>query len=119
MECRCNDGYYRAPSDSRTSACTRPPSAPRNVTYRFIDKTTMQITWNPPRDEGARSDTSYKVDIELSSCPSCATSVTFNPSQETSQTTMTISNLTPGEIYKLRVYASNGVSSLGKYNICV
>merc|ERR1712223_143151 len=116
VECRCNDGYYRAPSDSRTSACTRPPSAPRNVTYRFIDKTTLQLSWNPPRDEGARSDTNYKVDMELSSCPSCATSVTFNPSQETTQTTMTISNLTPGVIYKLRVYASNGVSSLAGIN---
>merc|ERR1712223_770636 len=116
VECRCNDGYYRAPPDSRTSACTRPPSAPRNVTYRFIDKTTLQLSWNPPRDEGARSDTNYKVDMELSSCPSCATSVTFNPSQETTQTTMTISNLTPGVIYKLRVYASNGVSSLAGIN---
>ena len=80
-----------------------------------MDKTSVQLSWNPPRDEGARSDTSYKVDIELSSCPSCATAVTFNPSQQTSQTSMTISNLTPGVIYKLRVYASNGVSSLGNY----
>merc|ERR1712223_29948 len=116
VECRCNDGYYRAPSDSRTSACTRPPSAPRNVTYRFIDKTTLQLSWNPPRDEGARSDTNYKVGMELSSCPSCATSVTFNPSEETTWATMAISNLSPGMIYKLRVYASNGVSSLAGIN---
>merc|ERR1712223_1249264 len=116
VECRCNDGYYRAPSDSRTSACTRPPSAPRNVTYRFIDKTTLQLSWNPPRDEGARSDTNYEVDMELSSCPSCATSVTFNPSEETTWATMAISNLSPGMIYKLRVYASNGVSSLAGIN---
>ena len=116
VECKCNDGYYRAPSDPRKSACTRPPSAPRNITYRFIDETTLKLSWNPPRDEGARSDTTYKTEIELSSCPSCSTAVTFNPVQPSTQTHVTVSNLTPGVAYKIRVHANNGVSSLAGIN---
>ena len=116
VECKCNEGYYRAPSDPRKSACTRPPSAPRNITYRFIDETTLKLSWNPPRDEGARSDTTYKTEIELSSCPSCSTAVTFNPVQPSTQTHVTVSNLTPGVSYKIRVHANNGVSSLAGIN---
>ena len=38
VECSCNEGYFRAPGDARTAACTRPPSSPRNLTYRYVPK---------------------------------------------------------------------------------
>ena len=45
VECSCTDGYYRAPGDARTAACTRPPGSPRNLTYRWLDQTTLLLKW--------------------------------------------------------------------------
>ena len=42
--------------------------------YRFLDPVTLQVQWDPPADEGARSDTTYKVDCDL-----CGSAVTFDP----------------------------------------
>ena len=106
VECRCNEGYYRAPADPRTADCTRPPTSPRNLTYKFLDATTLLVQWDPPRDEGARSDTTYKVE-----CDACGSAVTFDPPSPSMQTKVTLSGLKPGTVYNLRVYATNGVST--------
>ena len=37
VECRCNDNFYRAGGDPKSYGCTRPPSAPRNLHFRFVD----------------------------------------------------------------------------------
>ena len=49
-------------------------------------------------------------------CDSCSSSVTFSPSPPFSQTSVTLSNIRLGASYKLRVYATNGVSSLARIN---
>ena len=36
VECRCNDNFYRAGGDPKSYGCTRPPSAPRNLHFRFV-----------------------------------------------------------------------------------
>ena len=37
VECRCNDNFYRAGGDPKSYGCTRPPSAPRNLHFRFVN----------------------------------------------------------------------------------
>ena len=107
VECQCNDGFYRADTDSKEKACTRPPSAPENVAFFFKDASSVVLTWEPPRDEGARSDTKYQV-----TCPNCpASRLKYVPNGETiSGTTVTVSGLYDGLTYTFRVTAINGVS---------
>ena len=107
VECRCNDGFFRAQTDPRTAACTRAPSAPRNLTRRFLDPNTLMLTWDPPLDEGGRSDTQYKVE-----CDVCSSLVTLSPASPSSQSSVTLSHLQPGSTYTIRVFAVNGVSNL-------
>ena len=111
VECRCNEGYYRAQPDPRTAACTRAPSAPRNLTRRFLDQTTLMLTWDPPLDEGGRSDTQYKVE-----CDVCSSLITFSPASPSSQSSVTLSHLQQGSTYTIRVFAINGVSNLSLEN---
>ena len=108
VECQCNEGYYRAPSDSKEKACTRPPSAPENVAFFFKDTSSVVLTWEPPKDEGARSDTKYQV-----TCPNCpASRLKYVPNGETlSGTTVTVSGLYDGLTYTFRITAVNGVSA--------
>ena len=111
VECTCSDGYYRAPGDARTAACTRPPSSPRNLSYRWLDSGTLLLKWDPPVDEGGRLDTLYRVE-----CPTCSAAVVMTPKSPSSQASVTITNLQPGSTYKFRVLAINGVSGLSVAN---
>ena len=111
VECSCSDGYYRAPGDARTAACTRPPSSPRNLSYRWLDSGTLLLKWDPPLDEGGRIDTQYRVE-----CPTCSAAVVMTPKSPSSQASVTITNLQPGSTYKFRVLAVNGVSGLSVAN---
>ncbi len=111
VECSCNEGYYRAPGDARTAACTRPPTSPRKPSYRWLDQTTLLLSWDPPIDEGGRSDTQYRVE-----CPLCSAAVLMTPKSPSAQTSVTISNLQPGSTYKIRILATNGVSGLSVNN---
>lgn len=111
VECRCNEEYYRAQPDPRTAACTRAPSAPRNLTRRFLDQTTLILNWDPPLDEGGRSDTQYKIE-----CDVCSNLITFSPASPSSQSSVTLSHLQQGTTYTIRVFSVNGVSNLSLEN---
>ena len=65
------------------------------------------LTWDPPLDEGGRSDTQYKIE-----CDVCSSQITFSPSAPSSQTSVTLSNLQQGSTYTIRVLSINGVSNL-------
>ena len=70
----------------------------------------MTLSWSPPRDEGGRADTAYRI-----YCRNCGPEVRFNPSTETfQQTFITMENLTPGTAYRVEVYSENGVSSVAR-----
>ena len=91
-------------------SCSRPPSAPRNLTLTKVDRTSVTLSWSPPRDEGGRADTAYRI-----YCRNCGPEVRFNPSTETfQQTFITMENLTPGTAYRVEVYSENGVSSVAR-----
>ena len=102
VECRCVDGFYRGPSS------TRPPSAPQDIESKVLNGTTVRLYWLPPRDEGGRSDTKYKI-----SCNLCSSKVHYDPPHSLfNQTSVVISGLDPGLAYKFQVAAHNGVSIL-------
>jgi len=110
VECRCSSGYYRSHNDQQGSACTRPPTTPRNVTATKVSPDTVNLSWSPPRDEGGRTDTVYKL-----VCPSCGPEVRFSPDSPTfAQTFVSVSSLSPTTNYKFQVIAENGVSSESK-----
>ncbi|CAL8148179.1 unnamed protein product [Orchesella dallaii] len=106
-ECRCNTGYYRADMDPRSSPCTKPPSAPQNLTLNFVDQSTVMLSWSPPKFLGGRQDTVYRV-----TCDSCSYGVAYNPNTERfNDTRITISGLNPVSHYHFKVYAENGVTA--------
>ena len=107
VECRCSSGYYRSHNDQQGSACTRPPTTPRNVTATKVSPDTVNLSWSPPRDEGGRTDTVYKL-----VCPTCGPEVRFSPDSPTfSQTFVSVSSLSPTTNYKFQVIAEKGLFS--------
>ena len=108
VECRCNDNFYRAGGDPKSFGCTRPPSAPRNLHFRFLDDSRIRLFWDPPVDEGSRTDTRYTV-----SCPGCPSRPTLPAADAmTAQTSVLVTNLQEGLSYTFVVTAHNGVSNL-------
>ncbi|XP_058248868.1 ephrin type-A receptor 7 isoform X1 [Hemibagrus wyckioides] len=118
-KCECEDGYYRAPSDPPSVACTRPPSAPQNLVYN-INQTTVTLEWNPPADSGGRDDLTYRIvcrrcSWEPEECMPCGGNVAFTPQQSgLMETSITISELMPHANYTFEVEAVNGVSDLSR-----
>ncbi|XP_030648206.1 ephrin type-B receptor 4a isoform X2 [Chanos chanos] len=115
--CGCRTGYYRAPTDRLDSACTRPPSSPRNV-FPQINETSVTLEWSKPLDSGGRTDLSYAVECEVcanseGSCSPCGESVSYRPSQRGLQgTRVSVWGLKPHTTYTFTVQALNGVSTL-------
>ncbi|CAH1992586.1 unnamed protein product [Acanthoscelides obtectus] len=108
-ECRCNAGYFRAPTDPKNMSCTQPPSAPVNLTVSFVDQSTVILSWLPPESQGGRIDTVYRI-----RCDACSLGlVQYNPSTETfNETRVTISGLNAVTTYRFQIFAENGVSHM-------
>ncbi|XP_038614560.1 ephrin type-A receptor 10 [Tachyglossus aculeatus] len=124
--CACQEGYTRSAADPPTAACTRPPSAPRDLSYR-LKQTSLLLHWSPPADSGGRSDVTYTVLCRLCprgpggpeggpgpagpGCEPCGPGVGFVP-QQTGLVSprATLLNLRPRTTYTVRVAARNGVS---------
>nr|CAH7714085.1 unnamed protein product [Callosobruchus chinensis] len=108
-ECRCNAGYFRAPTDPKNMSCTQPPSAPVNLTVSFVDQSTVILSWLPPESQGGRVDTVYRI-----RCDACSLGlVQYNPSTETfNETRITISGLNAVTTYRFQIFAENGVSHM-------
>ena len=71
-----------------------------------MDQSTVILTWLPPKFQGGRNDTVYRV-----VCDYCPTSTTYLPSQDNiNETKVTISGLNPTTTYRFQVFAENGVS---------
>ncbi|KAG7257125.1 hypothetical protein CRUP_023966, partial [Coryphaenoides rupestris] len=60
LYCACEKNYYRAGEDPASMACTRPPSAPRNV-ISVINETSVILDWSWPEDTGGRRDLFFTV----------------------------------------------------------
>ncbi|XP_033506423.1 ephrin type-A receptor 3 isoform X1 [Epinephelus lanceolatus] len=117
VECVCEKGFYRAETDPRSMACTRPPSAPENP-ISTVNETCVTLEWSPPRDTGGRGDITYSLHCRKCSgdsrkCTPCGSSVHFVPRQfGLSSATVLVTDLQPDSNYSFTVESQNGVSDL-------
>jgi len=110
LYCSCNQGYYRAPADNQGAPCTSPPSAPRNLTLALLQHNSLTLAWQPPRDEGGRTDTVYRVE-----CINCGPGVTYSPASQTISTTfIRVQGLEAQASYRFRIFSENGVSKVAR-----
>ncbi|XP_041378210.1 ephrin type-B receptor 1-B-like isoform X2 [Gigantopelta aegis] len=108
FECNCELGYYRSPQDEKSMACTRPPSAPRQLSVYSMTSTSVTLEWQPPGDLGGRRDLQYRVE-----CRECMESVRYSPGWRGFNTTRVIlSGLAPSSEFRIILYAENGVSDM-------
>uniref|UniRef100_A0A8C7PWE2 receptor protein-tyrosine kinase n=1 Tax=Oncorhynchus mykiss TaxID=8022 RepID=A0A8C7PWE2_ONCMY len=113
--CPCMEGFYRSPSDPLMSACSAPPSAPRDLASTTLSADgRLQLSWSPPLVTGGRRDICYSVVCERCTgalCVPCGEKVRFQPDPTDLQDTMvTVSQLEPHLNYTFTVEARSGVS---------
>ncbi|KAH0499998.1 Ephrin type-A receptor 3 [Microtus ochrogaster] len=117
MNCRCENNYFRADKDPPSMACTRPPSAPRNVISN-INETSVILDWSWPLDTGGRKDITFNIICKkcgwnVRQCEPCSPNVRFLPRQlGLTNTTVTVTDLLAHTNYTFEIDAINGVSEL-------
>uniref|UniRef100_A0A8C9QYF3 receptor protein-tyrosine kinase n=1 Tax=Scleropages formosus TaxID=113540 RepID=A0A8C9QYF3_SCLFO len=124
--CECRSGFYRAPSDDNSTACTEPPSAPLALSWEYeTGEGGVSLRWRPPQDMGGRGEVWYSIVCRI--CPSasitspgvcswCGEAVTYTPSQTgLRQTKVTLNNLLTRVTYLIQVQAINEVSALSPF----
>ncbi|XP_016897841.1 ephrin type-A receptor 3-like isoform X2 [Cynoglossus semilaevis] len=117
VECVCDKSYYRAETDPRAMACTRPPSTPENP-ISTVNETCVTLEWSSPRETGGRGDVTYSLHCRKCSddgkkCTPCGSSVHFVPRQfGLSSTTVLVTDLQPDSNYSFTIESQNGVSDL-------
>ncbi|KAJ7402520.1 Ephrin type-A receptor 6 [Pitangus sulphuratus] len=115
--CQCEKGYFRAEKDPPTMACTRPPSAPRNVVFN-INETALMLEWSPPSDTGGRKDLTYSVvckkcGSDSSQCEICGGGIRFVPRHTgLTNSSVTVLDFVAHVNYTFEIAATNGVSEL-------
>ncbi|CAK8698422.1 unnamed protein product [Clavelina lepadiformis] len=115
--CDCMYGYFRSPTDRADHPCTKPPSKPISL-YSKVNNTSVILSWNPPLNDGGRSDMTYRLDClrclpGFENCASCPDKVQYEPSkQDFVATKVAIKNLSSYAYYKFRVCAANAVTSV-------
>ncbi|XP_040204621.1 ephrin type-A receptor 3-like [Rana temporaria] len=116
-ECTCERGYYRAKSDPKSMACTRPPSAPDNP-ISTVNETSVIMEWSPPEDSGGRMDITYNVHcrrclLEGQKCSPCGSGIHYIPRQfGLPHARVLITDLLPYTNYTFDIEALNGVSEM-------
>ncbi|XP_042307252.1 ephrin type-A receptor 1-like [Sceloporus undulatus] len=114
-KCPCLNGFFRTPTEDQTVACTRPPSAPHNVTFSLVGSQ-VSLSWQPPIDQGGRSDLSYNVSCQRCNflvCEPCESDVVFSPSAlGLTRPNVVVDGLESYTNYSFTVLAHNGVSGL-------
>ncbi|KAF4790245.1 ephrin type-A receptor 6-like protein [Turdus rufiventris] len=115
--CQCEKGYFRAEKDPPTMACTRPPSAPRNVVFN-INETALMLEWSPPSDTGGRKDLTYSVvckkcGSDANQCEICGGGIRFVPRHTgLTNSSVTVLDFVAHVNYTFEIEATNGVSEL-------
>ncbi|XP_004629077.1 ephrin type-A receptor 1 isoform X1 [Octodon degus] len=118
--CTCESHHYRAPGEGHQEACTRPPSAPRNLSFS-VSGTQLSLRWEPPADKGERQDVQYSVECSKCQgtaqdggpCQPCGMGVYFSPgARELTTPAVKVEGLEPYANYTFTVKSLNGVSGL-------
>nr|XP_016848028.1 PREDICTED: ephrin type-A receptor 6 isoform X3 [Anolis carolinensis] len=98
-------------------ACTRPPSAPRNIIFN-INETALMLEWSPPSDTGGRKDLTYSVickkcGSDASQCEICGGGIRFIPKHTgLVNSSVTVLDFVSHVNYTFEIEATNGVSEL-------
>ncbi|XP_041946265.1 ephrin type-B receptor 3 [Alosa sapidissima] len=114
--CPCQNGYYRADSDSPDAPCTTVPSAPRNV-ISSVNETSVSLEWAEPRDLGGRRDVVYNVVCKKclhsgGACSRCDSNVDVSPRRlGLAERWAALRNLQAHTRYSFEIQAVNGVSA--------
>ncbi|XP_077459301.1 ephrin type-A receptor 2a isoform X2 [Stigmatopora argus] len=116
--CECEDGFFRSPSDTPTSPCSAPPSAPRELTATTLSADgRLQLAWSPPLITGGRADLTYSVLCELCdsvSCAPCGEKVRFEPGPaDLRDAAVVVCDLDSHLNYTFTVETHSGVSQYG------
>ncbi|XP_025892717.1 ephrin type-A receptor 3 isoform X1 [Nothoprocta perdicaria] len=117
LNCRCEKNFFRSEKDPPSMACTRPPSAPRNVISN-INETSVILDWSWPLDTGGRKDVTFNIICKkcggnTKMCEPCSENVRFLPRQiGLTNTTVTVVDLLAHTNYTFEIDAVNGVSDL-------
>ncbi|XP_068170961.1 ephrin type-A receptor 2a [Antennarius striatus] len=114
-ECQCEEGFFRSPSDPPTSACSAPPSAPRDLTSTTLSaEGKLQLFWSPPLMTGGRSDLTYSVvcnRCDGALCIPCGEKIIFEPGPaDLKDTTVVVTELDSHLNYTFTVETHSGVS---------
>ncbi|XP_007500858.2 ephrin type-A receptor 6 isoform X2 [Monodelphis domestica] len=115
--CQCEKGYFRAEKDPPSMACTRPPSAPRNVIFN-INETALILEWSPPSDTGGRKDLTYSVickkcGLDANQCEVCGGGIRFIPRHTgLTNSSVIVVDFVSHVNYTFEIEAMNGVSEL-------
>ncbi|KAG7496404.1 tyrosine-protein kinase receptor TYRO3-like isoform X1 [Solea senegalensis] len=116
--CECVPGFSRLPTEPADVGCTKPPSAPVNLTAHHHNDSALMVLWDPPLDWGGRQELTYHVKCEEaaetgSRWQLCGDRVDFLPdSSELTSTSVSIIGVNPHHDYRLSVQAWNDISSL-------
>ncbi|XP_043953813.1 ephrin type-A receptor 4-B isoform X2 [Gambusia affinis] len=116
--CECLQGFSRLPSDPHDLGCSKPPSAPLNLTTRTVNDSVLVLKWDSPHDRGGRTSVKYQIKCEKaaemgSQWEPCGNQVRFLPDSDgLNDTSVTILGLNHQLDYRLSVQAWNHVSSL-------
>ncbi|XP_072333682.1 ephrin type-A receptor 2-like [Scyliorhinus torazame] len=117
--CPCDRGFYRARGELPSQPCTRPPSAPWNITTMIVGLK-ANLSWLPPLDSGGRMDLSYTVSCQQCSwdselCHPCERLLTAQPGwTRLLHPWVSVEGLEASSNYTFSVAALNGVSPLAK-----
>ncbi|XP_030634982.1 ephrin type-A receptor 3 [Chanos chanos] len=116
-ECECERGFSRLPADPEHMGCTRPPSAPVNVTFHYLNDSTLALQWEEPYDLGGRGEVTYDVECMQRKATSeqvwsrCGEDIFFYPaSKELTLNTVNVSGFRTHVTYKLSIRAKNEMS---------
>ncbi|KAM9814015.1 LOW QUALITY PROTEIN: ephrin type-A receptor 2a [Neosynchiropus ocellatus] len=117
-ECECEDGFFRLPTDPPASACSAPPSAPRDLTSVTLStEGRLQLSWSSPLVTGGRSDLTYRVVCELcdvAPCVPCSEKIRFEPgASDLRETSVVVADLDSHLNYTFTVESHSGVSQYG------
>ncbi|XP_073473093.1 ephrin type-A receptor 6 isoform X3 [Aquarana catesbeiana] len=115
--CQCEKGYFRAEKDPPAMACTKPPSAPRNVNFN-INETALYLEWSPPFDTGGRKDLVYNVickkcGADINQCDLCGGGIRFVPQHSgLVNASVIVLDFLSHVNYTFEIEAVNGVTEL-------
>ncbi|KAK6477786.1 ephrin type-B receptor 1-like [Huso huso] len=112
--CQCMMGYFRLDSDPVELGCTKPPSAPQNLTFS-LHQSSVTLSWDPPGDLGGRGDVQYAVGCweraGSKDWEHCGDTVHYPRTSRLTNTTVTVTGLQGALQYRFHVEASNAVSA--------